>query len=150
MTERLRVLLVEDEVLLQLQLELFLEDAGHAVSGTAACSQEARDLARRARPDLALVDIQLRDGPMGLELGQTLAGEGIPVVFMTASTHRIPADFAGALGVIAKPYTGDGVAEALAFLAQALRDPPPRAPLPGSLRLAPSAAARWGLEDQAG
>jgi hypothetical protein len=41
---------------------------------------------------------------------------GVTVLFMTANAKRIPEDFAGAWGVIAKPYTERGVREALSYV----------------------------------
>lgn len=140
----LRVLVVEDEALLALQLESFLEDEGHLVVGSAMASDEARSLADATRPDLALVDIHLADGPTGVDVGRYIARElGCTVVFMTANPKRVPDDFVGALGVIAKPYTNHGLYSALRFLMDAVRRPPPDLPGPASLQLAPAVEARW-------
>ncbi|NAZ38150.1 response regulator [Rubellimicrobium sp. CFH 75288] len=132
----LRVLVVEDEALLAFALQEELEEAGHEVVGRAATSAEAIGLARQARPDLALVDVHLLDGPTGVEAGRAIGEAGTVVLFMTANVKRIPADFAGAAGVIAKPYSASGLASALAFVGAALdggATPPP----PWSLQLAP-------------
>ena len=113
----LRVLIVEDELLIALELECLLQDAGHDVVGIAACSAEALDLSAKLDPDLAFVDIHLADGPTGVEVSRRLAAEhDVTVLFMTANAKRIPEDFAGARGVIAKPYTERGVKEALAYV----------------------------------
>ena len=65
------------------------------------------------------------------------------VVFMTANPKRIPEDFVGAIGVIAKPYTGQGLSSALRFLVAAVHRPPPLMPEPLSLQLAPAFQKRW-------
>lgn len=114
----LRILVVEDEVLIALELECLLEGLGHEIVGVAASSQDAIALGYRDRPDLALVDIHLIDGPTGVEVARRLSADpGIAVVFMTANAKRIPEDFAGALGVIAKPYSERMVANALGYVA---------------------------------
>jgi chemotaxis response regulator CheB len=59
----LTVLIVEDEVLLATELGFLIEEAGCREVGLAMSSDEAIDLAARMRPDLALVDVHLRDGP---------------------------------------------------------------------------------------
>jgi two-component system, response regulator PdtaR len=110
---RLRILIVEDEILIALELESLLQDLGHEPIGIAATSSEALALARGARPDLALVDIHLADGPTGVDVGRGLAQAGTPVMFMTANAKRVPSDFAGGCGVIAKPYTERGVRRAV-------------------------------------
>lgn len=132
----LRIFIVEDEVLLQLQLEMFIEDAGHHVVGAAASSRDALSRALAVRPDLALVDVHLADGPTGVEVGRTLSEHGVPVVFMTANASRIPDDFSGALGLISKPYSQSGVEDALTFLMQALRHAQVDG-IPPCLKLAP-------------
>ncbi len=113
----LRILIVEDEILIALELESLLQDLGHDVVGVAASSKHALALGADLKPDLAFVDIHLADGPTGVEVARHLAGEHqVTVLFMTANAKRIPEDFAGAWGVIAKPYTERGVREALAYV----------------------------------
>jgi CheY-like chemotaxis protein len=145
MEPQLRVFVVEDEALLQMQLEIFLEEAGHLLVGSATALAEAIAHAEAAMPDLALVDIHLADGPTGVAVGRALADRGIPVVFMTANARRIPDDFSGAIGIISKPYTQAGVIEALRFLVGAVKNPPPEQLPPPSLVLAPALAERWHL-----
>lgn len=116
-SKSLRILIVEDEFLIALELESLLQDAGHDVVGIAASSAEALSLGRELRPDLAFVDIHLADGLTGIDVARRLAGEqDVTVLFMTANAKRIPEDCAGACGVIAKPYTERGVREALAYV----------------------------------
>jgi CheY-like chemotaxis protein len=140
----LRILIVEDEALLALQLEDDLASWGHEVVGHAMCSQRAVELAERTMPDLALVDVHLADGPTGVRVANALsAAGGITVVFLTANAKRIPEHFAGATGVIAKPYTAHGLRRAVAFLAALLRGraaPPP----PPCLQLLPDGEAACG------
>lgn len=111
-----RILVVEDEILIALGLELLAEDAGYEPLGIATTAEDAIELAR-ARPEVAIVDIQLADGPTGIDMARRLAAGGTAVLFTTANLRRIPEDFAGALGVVAKPYTERSVSEALAFMA---------------------------------
>ena len=113
----LRILVVEDEILIALELESLLQDLGHDVVGIAASSKDALSLGRELKPDLAFVDIHLSDGPSGVDVARHLSSEhGVTVLFMTANAKRIPEDFAGAWGVIAKPYTERGVREALVYV----------------------------------
>ena len=113
----LRILIVEDEFLIALELESLLQDAGHDVVGIAATSDEAIALGQQLAPDLAFVDIHLADGLTGIDVARNLSDQHhVTVLFMTANAKRIPEDFAGARGVIAKPYTERGVKEALAYV----------------------------------
>lgn len=112
----MRILIVEDEFLIALELESLLQDIGHDVVGIAASSAEAIDLAGQSSPDLAFVDVHLSDGLTGIDAARALSEKEVTVLFMTANAKRIPEDFAGARGVIAKPYTERGVKEALAYV----------------------------------
>lgn len=113
----LRILVVEDEILIALELESLLQEAGHDVVGIATSCEEALTMARDLAPDLAFVDIHLTDGPTGVDVCRHLTSQlGVTTLFMTANAKRIPEDFAGACGVIAKPYTERGVREALAYV----------------------------------
>lgn len=151
MKRPLRVLVVEDEVLLMMQLESYLEDAGHIVVGTAMSSREAVSVAAQLDADLALIDIHLADGPTGVEVGRFIT-ERTPMtaVFMTANPKRIPEDFSGAAGVIAKPYTEQGLMRALDYLVDAVLDPPPTLEVPRSIALAPAYAQKWARSDHSG
>ncbi len=114
----LRILVVEDEALIALELESLLDELGHIIVGIAGTSAEAIAMGRSTAPDVALVDIHLVDGPTGIEVARTLAADPrTTVVFMTANAKRIPDDFAGAIGVIAKPYSERVVAGTLDYVA---------------------------------
>ena len=142
----LRVLIVEDEALLAMQLEAMLADAGHEVVGWAMNSSEAMQLFQRAQPDLAFVDLQLADGATGIEVARQIrASDSSVVVFITANAKMLPEDFAGAVGVIRKPYSTQGIEAALTYLYEGIRTPPPGGALPRSLTLAPEYRARWKL-----
>ncbi len=112
----MKILIVEDEALLAMELESEVEDAGHEIVGIAADSKEAIELANKALPQFAFVDIQLLDGPTGIEVGRYLSSSSIPYVFVSGNLKRIPEDFAGAHGAIEKPYTMNGLQNALQFI----------------------------------
>lgn len=99
-----RILIIEDEALVAMELRFVLEDLGHDVIGVAATSQSALDVVRENDVDLALVDIHLSDGATGIELGRELAQErGVSVLFMTANPGMVRDGVAGAIGVLSKP-----------------------------------------------
>ncbi|MGF9693942.1 MULTISPECIES: response regulator [unclassified Rhizobium] len=112
----MNILIVEDEALLALELESELEAAGHTIVGQAMSSSEAMALIDAGELDFAFVDIHLLDGPSGIEVGRHLAKKDISYVFVTGNLKRIPEDFAGALGAIEKPYTMNGLENALSFI----------------------------------
>jgi two-component SAPR family response regulator len=112
----LKVMIVEDEMLLAMELESEIEMAGHQVTALAMSSDQARKELAATRPDFAFVDIHLMDGPTGIDVGRELASAGIPYVFVSGNIKKIPDDFVGALGAIEKPYTMNGMKNALTYI----------------------------------
>lgn len=113
----MRILLVEDEVIVAMHLEATLLEEGHRVLGFARDARSAKILASDKRPDLALVDVNLADGETGPEIARHLTGIGIPVLFLTANANLLPDDLAGALGVIPKPVTEHVLRRAVGYAA---------------------------------
>lgn len=99
-----RILIIEDEALVAMELRFVLEDLGHEVVGTAADARTARSLVQETEVDLALVDIHLSDGPTGIDLGRELGQDlGVTVLFMTANPGMVRNGVAGTIGVLSKP-----------------------------------------------
>jgi two-component SAPR family response regulator len=109
-------MIVEDEALLALELESEVEMAGHQVVGQASTSVKAMEIAEVEKPDFAFVDITLVDGTTGIDVGRFLSSRNIPFVFLSGNIKRLPQDFAGAIGAIEKPYTMNGLQNALSFI----------------------------------
>jgi CheY-like chemotaxis protein len=145
-SEPLEVLIVEDEILLATELGFLVQESGCRDVGHAMSSDEAVSLAAALRPDLALVDVHLSDGPTGVDVARKIVDDcGGVVLFMTANVKRLPEDFAGACGVIGKPYSEVGVKRALMFLEACMRSGAAPGPVPIGFELAPAFAERWGL-----
>lgn len=68
-----KILIVEDEFLVALQLEDIVSDGGYAVVGTVPDRASVLDLDEA--PDVALVDLNLRDGLTGPDIARHLAGQ---------------------------------------------------------------------------
>lgn len=141
------VLIVEDELLLAAELQFIVQEAGMHDVGLATSCEEAIALARQLTPDLALVDVHLQDGPTGVMAARRIADDcGGVVLFMTANVKRLPDDFAGACGVIGKPYSEHSVCLALRYLRICLQAGQAPGPPPVGLRLSPEYARRWGAD----
>jgi CheY-like chemotaxis protein len=146
----LNVLIVEDEVLLAAELGFLVRQAGLCEVGHAMSSAEAVKLASTLSPDLALVDVNLGDGPTGVEAARLITHDcGGVVLFMTANTARLPQDYAGACGVIGKPYSEAAVIRALAWLEYCLREGCAPGPPPLGLTVSPQYRQRWRGADLA-
>lgn len=134
----MRVLIVEDEILIAMAVEGIVADAGHVCVGIAADSSAARAMARSA--DLALVDLNLRDGATGQELGVMLAERhGVTVVFMTADPQDLDHRLVGPIGVLPKPVSPLELRQLLDYVASRRAAAAPVEP-PVRLTLFPKAA----------
>ena len=87
MTEgkRLKLAIVEDEVILAMALTLMLEDWGHQVVGTADTEAGALALVEAERPHAVVMDIRLGRKDSGLRAARLIrAGSNVAIVFCTA------------------------------------------------------------------
>ena len=100
-----RVLHIEDDPHSRRLVEKLLRAAGHEVIDTESGLEGIR-LARRERPDIVLVDINIPDLD-GYEVTLRLRGmrelEGVPIVAITAEGDKQTSLAVGATGFIAKP-----------------------------------------------
>lgn len=84
MQNTLKILLVEDEVLIAMQMKMELTRKGYDVYHSVSKGEEAIEIARENKPDLILMDIRLAGEIDGIEAGQQiLARHDIPIIFMT-------------------------------------------------------------------
>jgi len=129
----MRVLIVEDEALVAMEIEGMLGLAGHQAIAQADDLQSAVEAVESDKPDLALVDIQLAKGANGLDVAAALKARGIPVVFATGNCPTA----AGrdlALGCLHKPITDRSLAGAIAA-AEALLDGQAPGCIPSAMHL---------------
>lgn len=122
------ILIVEDEMLVALEMETILEEKGYRVAGIATDLESALAFAD-ADIDLALVDLNLRDGLTGPEIGKRLANEyKAGVVFITANPRLLGDGIAGTIGVLTKPADEAALTAAVDFALGRLRGKPAEAP----------------------
>jgi len=85
-----RVLIIEDEPIISMDLDNLVSELGHQVVGVAATRRAAVDLALAERPGLVLADINLGDGGSGIEaVSEILDTFDIPVIFITAYPEKL-------------------------------------------------------------
>jgi len=103
----LRVLVVEDEALIRLDLTEMLTEEGYVVAGEAGDGEQAVALARELRPDLVLMDVKMPKAD-GIGAAASIVEERIaPVVMLTAFSQRDlieSARAAGAMAYLVKPF----------------------------------------------
>lgn len=123
-----RILIVEDEIIVATEIEYVVEDMGHSSVGIAADQKTA--LTQASQTDIALVDLNLRDGPTGANIGKILAQtHGVTVVFMTANPAQLGDGVDGTVGVLPKPATERDLRDVVEFAIArrvALKAKPPK------------------------
>jgi len=72
-----RCMIVEDQALIGMSLEAFLEDAGFAVAGVFMSNADALKWLEGDAPDIAILDIMIKDGT-SLEIARALKSRGVP------------------------------------------------------------------------
>lgn len=116
MTGPQRILIVEDEPLIAMMLEDFLEVLEKQPAGTADCVSAAMSHLDRGGIDAAILDVNLRDGETSTPIADALAERGIPFVFATGGSADSVDDKFRDRPRLQKPFTMDGVAKALESL----------------------------------
>ena len=85
-----RVLIIEDEPIIAMDIEAIVRDLGHDVTGVAVTRDEAVAEAQANPPTLVLSDIQLADNSSGIDAVQDiLSDHDVPVIFITAFPERL-------------------------------------------------------------
>ena len=112
-----RILVVEDEMIVQLHLSRIVEEQGHDLVGVASNMEEALQIARNTQPELVLMDIHLANGSDGVETARALIDEiECAVVFISAYADEATVartEEVGAAGYLVKPFTATQVRAAI-------------------------------------
>ncbi len=121
-TDTLRILVVEDEVIIAMDIAMQLRELGYQPVGHASRGEQAIALAQQHQPDLVLMDVHLGSGMDGITCAAAIrAQSGADIVFLSAfdtSDNRARAEAVGPVGYITKPFDID---ELGAVIARAVR-----------------------------
>lgn len=111
-----RVLIIEDEPIIALDIESIVSGMGHKVVGVADTHREAVEKAAATQPDLILADIQLADGSSGVEaVDEIMETANKPVIFITAYPERLlTGDRVEPPFLITKPFRPAAIEAAIA------------------------------------
>jgi DNA-binding response OmpR family regulator len=113
----MNVLLVEDEALVALDMQDFIERLGHRVTGPIRSMAEARAIGEADAPDAALVDLNLGRGEFGPDIARYLQRRfGTVSLFVTGNADQARAHSTDACGVLSKPVVYQALVEAMRCL----------------------------------
>lgn len=107
-----KILLVEDEPLIAMMVEGWLQDMGHETVGPAGSVDGALALIADGMPDAAILDLRL-DGEDSLPVAAALADKNVPFAFASGDTGLEDAERFTNISRVSKPYTFEAVGKLL-------------------------------------
>jgi CheY-like chemotaxis protein len=113
MTAPLSVLIVEDEPLIAMMLEDYVDTLGHSCAGAGDCVADAVARVDAGGVDLAILDVRLRGGEASWPIADLLADRGIPYVISTGGHVEPPPVRHADAAQLAKPFTLEGIEQAI-------------------------------------
>jgi class 3 adenylate cyclase len=109
MGKKVRILIVEDESIIALDIKNSITALGYEVCGLAASVEEAVNRAELYKPDLILMDINLQSGGSGVEASKIIHEKNsIPVIYLTGLVDQKTleeAKITEPFGYVLKPFT---------------------------------------------
>ncbi|WP_017930482.1 response regulator [Robiginitomaculum antarcticum] len=106
MNKNRTVLLVEDEAIIAIEAEMSLRDMGWTVMGPFATVERASKALEDTRPDIAVLDFNLRSGTSEA-LAVTLLEQSMPVIFLSGDTRSTTIESLKTCHVVEKPASMD-------------------------------------------
>ncbi|HEY0112922.1 MAG TPA: response regulator [Allosphingosinicella sp.] len=106
------ILIVEDEPLIAMMLEDFLDSLGHQVAGTCDTVGAALDRVKEGGFDIAIIDVNL-NGERVWPVADELKSRGIPYVLATGGHIEPPPEAHAEVPVLSKPFTLDAIEPAI-------------------------------------
>jgi DNA-binding response OmpR family regulator len=138
----LKVLIVEDDLMLADFAEEILVEHGYQVSGIARTVADAVALAGHSHPDLVILDLRLADGGLGTEVAAQLPPLGRPgILYVTGNMSQVALTHGNAC--LAKPYRAADLLRGLEIVAEIVSTGKAQPPFPhGFALLSPAAETR--------
>jgi DNA-binding response OmpR family regulator len=130
----LKVLIVEDDLMLADFAEEILIERGYEVSGIARTVDDAVALVRHSRPDLVILDLRLADGGLGTEFAAQLPSVGRPgILYVTGNMSQVALTDGDAC--LAKPYRSADLLRGLEIVAEIVATGKAQPPFPRGFHL---------------
>lgn len=111
--KRKKILIVEDQLIITMDLEYMLEELGYQVCGISTTYEDALAAIKGNQPDLVLIDIILSGEKTGIDLAHEInRTHRIPFIFLTSHADRSTIEAAKATkpaGYIVKPFNRNDV-----------------------------------------
>lgn len=138
----LKVLIVEDDLMIADLAEEVLVDHGYEVCGIARTVADAVALALHHTPDFAVIDMRLADGGLGTEIAAQLESlGGLGILYASGNVSHVMLTAANGHACLAKPYSDSDLLRGLEIVAEIVATGKASLPFPRGFRVLPSLAA---------
>jgi DNA-binding response OmpR family regulator len=139
----LKVLIVEDDLMMADFMEEILVEHGYEVSGIARTVAAAVALAQRCKPDLIVLDLRLADGGLGTEVAAQLSPPGRPgILYATGNMSQLDLTSTDGDACLAKPYRSADLLRGLEIVAGLVATGKAQPPFPSGFQLLHPAAIK--------
>jgi two-component system, response regulator PdtaR len=113
MSQPVKIMIVEDESIVAMDLSMRLQKEGYEVTGVADNSDEAVELFQQSKPDLVLMDISINGSKDGIETAKRIKQtDDVPIIFLTAfsqSEYVNRAKEVNPAAYLVKPFNNDSL-----------------------------------------
>jgi len=134
----LKILIVEDDLMVADMVEDVLLQNGYAVCGIAPTVDEAVALGRLHKPDLAIIDMRLRDGGLGTDVATQLAPSGrLGVLYASGNMSKVMLTATSGDACLAKPYRDIDLLRSLEIVTEIVTTGVASPPFPRGFQLLP-------------
>jgi CheY-like chemotaxis protein len=135
----LKVLIVEDDLMMADMVEMLLADSGYEVCGIARNVAEAVALARSHKPDLAVIDVRLADGDLGTDIPAKLDALGrLGILYATGNSSSVMLTAAEGHACLTKPYRSPDLLRSLQIVAELVATGTATPPFPRGFQVLPA------------
>ena len=104
----MKILIVEDELIISEKIKMYVEALGYEVCGQAIKYTQAVQMLEEHRPDFVLVDITIAGDKTGIDLAKTIRSDyHIPFIFLSSHSHKDTVELAKKTtpyGYVLKPF----------------------------------------------
>ncbi|MEB2777058.1 response regulator [Algoriphagus sp. D3-2-R+10] len=123
-----RILIVEDDMIIAANISLQLSNLGYEVTGIETKGEEAIHHALEAKPDIILMDIQLKGTFSGIDAAHEIHKFlSIPMIFLTANEDDVTFEKAKEthpFAFISKPFTKKNLERTIALVEERIKENP--------------------------
>jgi DNA-binding response OmpR family regulator len=132
----LKVLIVEDDLMMADFIEEILVDHGYEVCGIARTVDAAVVIARHSKPNLVILDMRLADGGLGTEVAAQLLPPGRPgILYATGNMSQVALTSADGDACISKPYRSADLLRSLEIVSEIVAAGKAQPPFPRGFQL---------------